>query len=106
MRNAKERAEFIENHDNWIVIEQSHYTRLLRIEYKNEYRYMTEIYQHNSYYNVYFSKVEKETCWKFCGYWKENTEHHALEHQSLTQMRDWVFDLDKRFPDKRERKKK
>ena len=106
MRNAKERAEFIDNHDNWQIIEVSHYTRLLKLEYKFEYRFMTEIYVFESYYDHIEGKNVRKRRWKFDGYWKENKEEHALEHQSLTQMREWVFELDKKYPDKKERKVK
>ena len=106
MRNANERAEFIANQYNWQVIELSHYFRLLRIEYKDEYRYMTEIYVYESYYDHIEGKFVKKKRWKFDGYWKKNQKENALEHQSLTQMREWVFELDKKYPDKKERKKK
>lgn len=102
MRNAKERAEFIADPKNWKVVEQSAFTRVLRIEYKGEYRYKVQVYKWTYRLDLGVHDFIWGADWTGYDYYKKHENPDSLEQQSLTEIRAWVAELDKK--DKEEEK--
>ena len=105
MRNQEERNDFIDNPHNWVISESSMgFVRILSLTYKGEVRYKLEVYQKNFHWYAGVQKEGYKTEWTLKTYYKFDEECGALEPQSLTNMRDWVADLDRKYPDRASKK--
>lgn len=96
MKNNIERAAFLADPDNWDLVEKTDHVRLSRIVYKNEKRYKLEVYEVISRFDYEATKPYESPEWFLKSYYKENDKSTALEQQSLTQLREWVADLDRK----------
>lgn len=98
MKNQKERIEFINDSSNWEIIEVTPHVRVSRIEYKGEKRYRLETYEAAPHYDFetrIFSSVPR---WIVKDYFKESEQGYisGFVYQSLTDIRNWISDLDKK----------
>lgn len=97
MKNAAERKAFIENPENWHVVELTKNTRVSVIRYKGEERYRLEVYEVLTNFD-YEKRVHiRRPEWSVRDYYKKNPDYfNAFERQSLTEIREWLADQDKK----------
>lgn len=97
MKNAADRKAFIENPENWHVVELTKNTRVSAIRYKGEERYRLEVYEIITNFD-YEKRVHiRRPEWNVRDYYKKNPNYFgALERQSVTQIREWVADQDRK----------
>ena len=100
MKNQKERATFLANDCNWTTTFEDALIRVQKISYKGEDRFRVQVYQWNSTFFYDTRKQGHKAEYTTKGFYKLNEIYHALEVQSLTEMRAWLDDLDRRYPDK------
>lgn len=104
MRNQEERNSFIDNPQNWHEARIGHaLMKMSHITYKGETRYKLEVYQKNFHWYAGVQKEGYKAEWTLKSYYKLDGACCAMEPQSLTQMREWIADLDKKYPDKASR---
>ena len=105
MKNNQERREFVDNPENWHVVELTPHTRMSAIRYKGEERFKLETFEVVNRYDYHDRENYKSGEWVVRSYYKtpENPDEiianagnkaDMLEPQSLTQIRDWVADQD------------
>ena len=101
MRNQDERNDFLDNPKNWVQEGSgTPYVRTMSITYKGETRYKMEVYQKNYHWYAGVQKEGYKAEWTLKSYYRYDEITGAMEPQSLTQMRNWIADLDKKKPDK------
>lgn len=101
MRNQEERNDFLDNPSNWVQEGPvTQYVRMMSIEYKGETRYKVDVYQKNFHWYAGVQREGYKAEWTLKSYYRYDEISGAMEPQSLTQMRNWIADLDKKKPDK------
>ena len=107
MKNAAERREFLEDPENWQVVETLRNVRLSKITYKNEHRYKLETFEVVDRYDYHGCKHYRSGEWIIRTYYKkpDNADEiitnagdkaDLLEPQSLTELREWLNKLDRK----------
>jgi len=97
MKNAAERKAFIENPENWHVVELTEHTRVSAIRYKGEERYRLEVFEVANYFDYEHRCHGERAEWVVRDYYKNKPGYvGAFERQSLTEIREWVADQDKK----------
>ena len=99
MRNEKERKTFINNDSNWSIVAAGPNIRILIIECKGEKRQRLDV---NEWTYCWDSKkgtegFKHQSKWITRNYYIDRGD--SLEPQSLTDIRKWVADLDRKYPD-------
>lgn len=99
MKNKKERDAFIDNPANWQIVEVTPHARISRITYKKEHRYKLETYETTSSYDFDNHKLVVLPEWITKCYYKEPEQGYisGFIQQSLTEIRNWVQDLDRKM---------
>lgn len=97
MKNSQERREFVDNPENWHVIEMTKHARISAIRYKGEERYELETFEVMSRFDYAKGEPYDVPEWFTRNYFKESDDFPGTyEAQSLTQIRDWVADQDRK----------
>ena len=107
MKNQAERREYIDDPDNWQIVESLRNVRVSKLTYKGEHRYKLETFEVINRYDYHDSKHYRSGEWVVRFYYKTPEEYDEiianagnkcdlLEQQSLTQIREWLADLDKK----------
>lgn len=107
MKNAAERREFLEDPENWQVVETLRNVRLSKITYKNEHRFKLETFEVVNRYDYHDSKHYRSGEWVVRNYYKTPEDYEQiwtpaaaaaglLEPQSVTELREWLNKLDRK----------
>lgn len=97
MKNNQERREFVDNPENWHVVELTPHTRVSAIRYKGEERYKLETFEVLVRFDYESGEQYDAPEWLTRQYFKKSDIFAgAYEAQSLTQIRDWVADQDRK----------
>lgn len=98
MKNKDQRYEFIANPENWAPVEETSHARISEITYKDEKRYKLETFVIVNAWNYEESHHEERAEWKTATYYKEGPGgwRDGLIPQSLTEVREWVTELDRK----------
>ena len=100
MKNQKERNEFLINPASWKPVFTEGLTRVEKLTYKGEDRYRLMVYQWNNHFYYETHTAGHIAEWTVKDYYRLNEIDQALEVQSLTEMREWIYALDKKYPDR------
>lgn len=107
MKNAAERREYLENEDNWTPVEVLRNVRVSQITYKGEKRYKLETFEVVTRYDYHNREHYRAGEWVVRNYYKTPEDYEQiwtpatnkadlLEMQSVTQLREWLADLDRK----------
>ncbi len=97
MKNAAERKEFVSAPENWHVVELTPHSRVSVIRYKGEERFRLEVYELLTYFDADKRVHVRRPGWNVLGYYKTRPDYFdAFERISLTEVREWVADQDRK----------
>ncbi len=93
MKNTAERRKFIDDPANWTPVETTKYTRLSRVDYMGESRYKLEVFESVDIFDYMTLDSVPQDMWNLRDYYE--MRGGSLKRQSLTEIRQWVADLDR-----------
>jgi len=99
VKNKKEREQYVDNPENWIVKEQTHFTRTLTLDYKGDQWIKVEHKEWSGYYDMTISKYVHCVKWMERGKYVLNDLHECLVPISRTEIVGQMAVLDKQYPD-------
>lgn len=100
MKNKKEREQFVDNPENWVVKEQTAFTRTLTLDYKGDQWIKVEHKEWSGYYDMTLSKYVHCVKWIEHGKYIKDDLHECLVPISRTEIVGQMTVLDKQYPDR------